>query len=333
MNAGRQPAIAVLGNDRHAFAAVGIRGINGNAAVVAPAIHDELGAVGEGVFNRVVVEVLVHVIAAIMAAAQRLGLDRPGVLHPAEMIDVVDVKVAVAPAAGPEEAVEVLNLPEQFTRFARPFFRERRSDRSVHSIAAQQYEVADFAVLDALMQFLERPAVAGHQSHAYFQVLRCRLLGEREHPAGGRTIRRQRLFHEDVEPLLNGVSKMHPTKRQWRRKDRNVAGLQTVHRLPVCVEANELAVCGHIHLAGAVSAQSVITGLEAVIEDVGHGDELDRDAFYIQSICRCASTTAAAADQGDLDAVVSGGVNARNRHAGQGRCRGNPAGIFDEFAT
>ena len=249
------------------------------------------------------------------------------------MINVVDVKVAKTPAAGPNKTVEVLNLPEQFTWFAGPFFRKRRSHRPMHPVAAQQNEIADFAILDALMQFLERPAVARHQSHAHFQVFRRRLLGELEHPAGSRAVRRQRFFHENVQPLLNGVSKMHPTKRQWRRKDRDVAGLQTVHRLPVCVEANELAVCGHIHLAGAVTAQSVITGLEAVIEDVGHGDELDRDAFYIQSICRGTGTAAAAADQGDLDAVVPGGVNARNRHAGQGRCGGNPAGIFGEFAT
>src|SRR6266853_6388015 len=131
-----------------------------------------------------------------MAAAQRLGLDRPGVLHPAEMINMVNVKVAEAPAARPEEAVEALNLPEQFSRFARPFFRKRRSHRSMHPVASQQNEIADFAVLDALMQFLECPTVTGHQSHSYFQVLRRRLLGKLEHPAGSRTIRRQRLLHK-----------------------------------------------------------------------------------------------------------------------------------------
>src|SRR6266705_2374871 len=119
-------------NDRHAFAAVRVAGVNVVATVDAASIHHELASVGERVFHRVVVEVLVHRIAAVMAAAQRLGLDRPGVLRPAEMINMVDVKVAEAPTARPQEAVEALNLPEQFRRFAPPFFRQRRTHRSMN---------------------------------------------------------------------------------------------------------------------------------------------------------------------------------------------------------
>src|SRR5207244_3306160 len=109
-----------------------------------------------------------------MAAAQRLGFDRPGGLHPTEMVNMVDVKVAEAPTARPQEAVETLNLPEQLTRVARPLFRVRRSHRPMHPVAAQKNEIADLAVLDALMQFLKRPAVAGHQAHTHFKVLRRR---------------------------------------------------------------------------------------------------------------------------------------------------------------
>ena len=43
-----------------------------------------------------------------MAAAQRLGLDRPLVFHPSEMIDDVDIEIVVAAAAGPDETVEAL---------------------------------------------------------------------------------------------------------------------------------------------------------------------------------------------------------------------------------
>ena len=104
--------------------------------------------------TRVGVEVLVDVVAAIMAAAQRLGLDRPGVLHPAAMVDDVDVEVAEAAAAGPEEAVEAPNLVGHFGDVGRLRRRLHRSDRAVHAVAAHQNEVADFAVVDALGQFL-----------------------------------------------------------------------------------------------------------------------------------------------------------------------------------
>ena len=97
-----------------------------------------------------------------MASAQGLGLDRPGVLHPAETINVVDVKVAEETAAGPDEAVKARNLPEQFGRAAaRPFFRETGRQRPGHAVAAQQNDVADLAVLEALGQFLEAPGCDG----------------------------------------------------------------------------------------------------------------------------------------------------------------------------
>ena len=77
------------------------------AAVDVPAFEEQLGAVAEGVLDRVGVEVLVDVVAAVVPAAGALGLDRPGVLHPAAFVDVVDQEVAEAAAAGPEEPVEL----------------------------------------------------------------------------------------------------------------------------------------------------------------------------------------------------------------------------------
>src|SRR5262245_30699170 len=103
----------------------------------AASIHRELRAVVEGVFHRVTIKVLAHVIAAIVPSANRFGFDGPRVLHPAEVIDVVDVEIAEAATARPKEAVEARNLPEQFARFAGPFFRKRRSEHSLHSITAE----------------------------------------------------------------------------------------------------------------------------------------------------------------------------------------------------
>ena len=72
--------------------------------------------------------------------------------------------------------------------------------------------------------------------------------GQLEHSARGRPVRGQRLFHENVQPLLDRVGEMHPAKRQRRGEDRDVARLQAIHRLLVGVEADELALLGHVDL-------------------------------------------------------------------------------------
>ena len=64
--------------------------------------------------------------------------------------------------------------------------------------------------------------------------------------------------------------------------------------------------------------------VEALGEDVGHGDEFGRPAGGPQRIGRSTRAAPAAADQGDLDDVVLPGMNLRNRDAGKdGRRRGS----------
>ena len=46
-----------------------------------------------------------------------MRLHRPGALHPAGLVDLVNVIVAEHAAAGPEEGVEVLDLVRQFAHF------------------------------------------------------------------------------------------------------------------------------------------------------------------------------------------------------------------------
>ena len=221
--------------------------VNRLAADHRTTVHDQLGAVGEGVFDGVGVEVLVDAIQAIMAAAQSHGADRPGVLHPTAVVDDVDVEVAEGAAAGPDEGVELTKLKLHFAHFRRlPFVVAH--DRTVHAVAAHQHDVADLAVVDALGHLLEPAGVMGIQSHAHLELLLFRLLGELQHAAGGRAVGRQRLLHEDVQPLLDRVAKMHPAKCQRSGKDRHVARLETIHRLLVGVEADELAIVGHVDL-------------------------------------------------------------------------------------
>ena len=103
---------------RHSFGAVQVARIDLLASRDGPPVEIKLRAVGIRVFHRIGIEILIHVrdsfgALAVMAAAQRLGLDRPLVFHPSQMIDDVDIKVVEAAAAGPDEAVEALHLVEQ----------------------------------------------------------------------------------------------------------------------------------------------------------------------------------------------------------------------------
>src|SRR4029077_17894013 len=103
-----------------ALAAVDVAGEARAAAGHRPAFEHELGAVLEGVLDGVDVEVLVDRVAAEVPAAGALGLDRPVALHPAALVDVVDQEVAVAAAAGPQEAVELADLVLQLAQLLGP---------------------------------------------------------------------------------------------------------------------------------------------------------------------------------------------------------------------
>src|SRR6185437_481954 len=104
--------MAIGRDDRRAFRAVREAGELLIASVHAAAFQQQLGAVAEGIFDGIHVEVLIDAVAAIVPADGAARFDRPGVLHPAALVDVVDVEIAVATAAGPQERVETLYLIE-----------------------------------------------------------------------------------------------------------------------------------------------------------------------------------------------------------------------------
>lgn len=85
--------VAILGDDGQALAAVGVARKLVMATRNDAAVVHQLGTVGEGVLDRVVIEVLVHVVTTVVTAAGGLGHHRPGVLDPAALVDVVDVVV------------------------------------------------------------------------------------------------------------------------------------------------------------------------------------------------------------------------------------------------
>ena len=268
-----------------------------------------------------------------MAAAERLGFDGPGVFHPAEMIDVVNVEIAVTTTAQPDEAVEALDLIHQIGERAGVGFGEGGGERAGHAVTAHEDDVADLAVADALVELLHRAAVARHQADADFEVFRGGLRGEIDHPARGRAVGGERLFHEHVELLLDRVGEMHPTKRERRREDGDVAGPQAIHGVLVRVKADELAVLGHVDARGVFAFQRVVSGLQARCEDIGHGDEFDGAGVDGEGVGRRAGAATAAADERDLNRVGALRVYVGQGHAGERRDRGELGAGFQKFTA
>jgi len=95
----------------------------------------------------------------VVAAAHPLGLDRPGVLDPSQVIDDVDVEVDEASASRPEETVEALNLIHEVADAGGLGRRRKAADQPGHAIAPLKHDVPYFSVMHALRQLLQMPAV------------------------------------------------------------------------------------------------------------------------------------------------------------------------------
>ena len=195
------------------------------------------------------------------------------------------------------------------------------ADGSGLAVGPQHDDVADLAVLDPVEQFLPRLAVAAHQADADLEVLLLRLFAQGQHPAGRRAVDRDRLLHEGVDALLDRVAEVDPAEGRRRGEDDDVARLEAVHRLLVAVEADELVVAADFDLVAVFLLELFIASVEPVLEDVGHGDELDGACLVESALLGRAGAAAAAADQGHADRVVLGRVDHRHGNARQRRGR------------
>src|SRR5208337_47394 len=74
-----------------------------------------------------------------------------------------------------------------------------------------------------------------------------------------------------------------------------------------------------------------VAAVEPILEDIGHGDQLDRAALYRHSIAGCTAATATTANQGDLNRVVFGGMDMRDHRGCQGRSGGDAPSILQEI--
>ena len=108
-------------------------------------------------------------------------------------------------------------------------------------------------LVDAVEQLAADGAVPAHQADADLEALLLGLLAELEHLPRAGAVHGDRLLHEDVQPLGDGVGEVDPAEGRRGGEDDHVAGLEAVHRLLVAVEADEAARLGHIDLLGELA--------------------------------------------------------------------------------
>src|SRR6185436_3752767 len=118
-------------------------------------------------------------------------------------------------------------------------------------------------------------------------------------------------------------------------KDRDVPGLQAIHRLLVTVEPDESTVLRHLHHAANlfVTLQRVITRLELVLEDICHSHEPHRAGLNGKGVFRGAPAAATATNEGNLNRVVLRSMDMRNGHTRESGDCGDSASSFQKFAT
>ena len=296
--------------------------------------EEQLGAVREGVLDRIVVKVLVDRIVAILPPAGGLGSFRPGILHPAAFVDIVDQEVAVAAAAGPQEGVEPVDLVEQIA----PFAWVRRSKflgcPPVHAVSPQHLDIADLSRLDAVEQLVAGYAMPAHEAHAHLEVALGGIVGQLQHLARARPVHGNRLLHEDVEPFLDRVGEVDPAECRRRGQDHDVARPQTIHGFPIRIEADEFVIVGYLNLvADLLSFEVLVTRVKVVGKDVRHRHQLGRALLDGKCVLRRTGTAAAASHQGELDRVVFAGMHGGNRHARQRRGHRHGARCLDHLAA
>ena len=94
--------------------------------------------------------------------------------------------------------MEIFDLVNQVTVIGGVFGGETGSDGSLHAVGSEVEDLADFTILDPGIEFPAGLTVSAHESDPDLEVFLLRFFIQFEHLAGRESIRRDRLFHEDV---------------------------------------------------------------------------------------------------------------------------------------
>ena len=128
------------------------------------AVDHRLGAVGKGVLDGVVMQILAAIVTVRLAPAQALGRDRPGVLDPAALVHLVNHHLDKPRRGNPQEEVGPANLPKQLVF---PVALEgSHSGAGIHTIGADQLNLPHRPVANLVDQCLPGVRMSAHQSAA-----------------------------------------------------------------------------------------------------------------------------------------------------------------------
>ena len=129
----------------------------------------------------------------------------------------------------------------QSSSFSPAGLRAHAADR-LHAVGADEHDVAELAVADPLDQLLAVDAVAALQAGGDLEVLLLGLFAGPDQPPQAGRVGRERLLHEDVHALLDGVFELRGAEggNSWSASPRRPG---PGSRWPsVGVEADELPV-------------------------------------------------------------------------------------------
>ena len=272
-----------------------------------PAITRHVDAVRVLVVDReVVVDVAVDRIGAHLAAAQADRARGMSAERPIDRVQVVHVLLDDVIATQPGEVIPVAQLPLHVapTRLLRV-----HPDGTLVPVAAGGGNFADGPVVDALHGLEVAGLMAALGADADGDPLGFRLLISGEHGADAGPVHRHRLLGKDV--LARGHGGLQKRRAESRRRGQDdVVHVVKRQHLLVGVEADELAVRGHVYVGGKFGLlEKVKAGVEAVLEDVAHGHQLDSGSSA-ENIFGGSCAALAAADQADSNHVAARGVGA-----------------------
>jgi hypothetical protein len=282
-------------------------------AVVLAAVTGHVCAVGINEIGRaVVVDVAVFFFArSPCGAARRHYRDRMSALEPVADVDVVQVLLHNLVAADPQEGVPVALLPFQVAPLGVAFLVGKKlgigevQHRGAHPVGVHMHDVADLAVADAPV-FVEVPglgAALGARFHGQLEFPGLRRGGhETPYTCGVGT---HGLLAENVLSGLYCRLEVHRTIGGigGQHDDIDVARQQ----LLVSVEAHEAVLGIHLEAAGKLRLERLggaDGGLQAVLKEVGHGDDLDVFAPS-ENVLQGLRAAASAADQPGLQLCVA----------------------------
>src|SRR3954463_9776685 len=145
------------------------------------------------------------------------------------------------------------------------------------------------------------------KTDADLQVLLFRFLGGGEHLLDSCAVNRDRFFREDIFSLTNRFFEMNGTESGRSSEDGDVSQRDRVF---ISVETNKFAILGNVNFVFVLYRffDFTQTAFQTVFECVSHRDQFDF-AVCGKRLAGGSRTTTAAADQRDLDGVVTGGVD------------------------